>query len=177
MIVFLDTETTGLLKPEPVDLDQQPYIIELYCIKTNDDLDPIDEINVLIKPPIPISEEITKITQITPQMLEGKNDFGYYIEELKQFFLGVNRMVGHNLAFDRGMLVNELRRYEQQFAFPWPPDQFCTVEASEHIQQRRLPLATLHQLATGAPHVGAHRAKEDTFATVRCYHWLMEQRQ
>ena len=175
MMIFMDTETTGLLKPEPVDLDEQPYIVELYCIKVDDDFQPLGEYNVLIKPPIPLPDTITKITGIRPAQLEGKLPFGNHIDALKDMFLGVKTLIGHNLAFDRGMLINELRRYEQEFSFPWPPQQHCTVEMSEHFQNRRLSLTNLHTLATGKPHAGAHRAKEDVFATVRCYHWLLEQ--
>lgn len=175
-MIFMDTETTGLLHPEPVDLDQQPYIIELYCIKVDDEFNPIGEFNSLIKPPIPLPDFITKITGIKPEQVEKAKPFAEHIPALKELFLGARAFVGHNLAFDRGMLVNELKRHEQEFAFPWPPEQHCTVDMSENIQNRRLSLTNLHTLATGRPHAGAHRAKDDVFATVRCYHWLLEQR-
>ena len=62
-IVF-DTETTGLLKPEIVDLDQQPYIIEYYGAKIDKDFNLIDELWFKCKPPIKIEPIITTANRL-----------------------------------------------------------------------------------------------------------------
>lgn len=176
-IVF-DTETTGLLKPEIVDLDQQPYIIEIFCTKFQQKGDEIDKptfFETLILPPIKLEPIITKITSITDEMLADRPNFEYVYPELAKFFTGVDRVVAHNLAFDRGMLVNELKRLEREFQFPWPRQQVCTVEYSKYIQNRRLSLSKLHMHAFGETFSDAHRAKSDVLALVRCYHWLVQQ--
>ena len=41
------------------------------------------------------------------------------------------------------------------------------------IEQRRLNLNKLHELLFGKEFTGAHRAKTDVHALVRCYHELM----
>ena len=172
--ILFDTETTGLLAPEANDLDAQPYITEIYCVKIDEEFNLVEEIETFIKPPIPISEEITRITGITDRDVANAPSFEQVYPRLAELFTGVTRLVGHNLPFDRGMLRVELQRLEREFQFPWPYDQVCTVEASMPIEQRRLPLSKLHELAVGKPHAGAHRAKMDVFALVRCYHWLTE---
>jgi DNA polymerase III epsilon subunit-like protein len=174
--ILIDTETTGLAKPTPCLLEDQPYIIEMYAVKIDDEFNMLDEFSSFFRPPIPISAEITKITGITDDMINeaGAKPFEDSYEKLCNFFLGTEELIGHNLPFDRSMMIYELSRIEKQYAFPWPPHQICTVEASISIEQRRLSLAALHQIATGKPHAGAHRAKADVFALVRCYHWLYE---
>lgn len=174
--VLFDTETTGLLAPEANDLDAQPYITEICCVKIDDEYNLVEEIDTFVKPPIPISAEITRITNITDKDVAKAPAFEELYPRLAEFFTGVTRLVGHNLPFDRGMLRVELQRIEREFQFPWPYDQVDAVDASMPIEQRRLPLAKLHELATGKPHVGAHRAKADVYALVRCYHWLSEKK-
>ena len=172
--VVFDTETTGLLVPEAQDLDAQPEIIEIYCAKIDDDFNLIGEFEKLLKPQKPISEKITQITGIKPEDLEGRQSFADIAPELSEFFVGVDRMVAHNLPFDRSMLANELLRVDRLLKFPWPPIHICTVQKSLPIEQRRINLTTLHKYATGKPLENAHRAKDDVFGLVRCFHWMTE---
>lgn len=176
MKLLFDTETTGLLKPDAKDVKEQPYIIEFYACKIDDDFNMVDEYETFIKPPVPISREITKITGITEKDVEDAPTFREVYETLGSFFTGVDEMIAHNLPFDRSMLANELIRINKLINFPWPMKHTCTVEQSMGIEQRRLTLTSLHQHATGAPLKNAHRAKDDVFGLVRCYHWLMEQK-
>lgn len=173
-MLFTDTETTGLLKTDAIDLNLQPHIIELYIIKTEDDFTFIDEIDTFIKPPVPISEEITRITGIDNLMVANAPTFVEVYPDLVSLCLGQETIVGHNLPFDMGMIYCELARMNVEFKFPWPHNWVCTIERSMSIEHKRLKLGYLHELATGNPHQGAHRAKADTHATARCYFWLKE---
>ena len=178
--VFFDTETTGLLKPEEVDLKLQPEIIELYMVKLQLNEDKsfhfIDEFNTFMHPSVmPIEPIITKITGITTEMVMDAPTFISQYPAISKFMTGVDVLVAHNASFDVGMLENELIRIECNNKFPWPRFHHCTVEKSMPIEHHRLKLSDLHTKATGAPHVGAHRAKEDTEALVTCYKWLMSE--
>lgn len=175
--LLFDTETTGLLKPSANSVDEQPEIIELYACKIDDDYNLLDEWDSLFKPKYPITEEITKITGINDDMVKASPAFAEKVDELAEFFTGVDEIIAHNLPFDRSMLANELIRCDRLIQFPWPRIHTCTVELSMEIEQRRLNLATLHTYATGKPHEGAHRAREDVHAVVRCYHWLQERKE
>lgn len=175
--VLFDTETTGLLKPSANSVDEQPEIIELYACMINQDFEPLGEFNSLFKPKLPITEEITKITGLTNDDVKDAPSFAEKVDDLAKFFTGADELIAHNLPFDRSMLANELIRCDRLIQFPWPRIHTCTVELSMEIEQRRLNLATLHTYATGKPHEGAHRAKEDVYALVRCYHWLTERKE
>jgi DNA polymerase III epsilon subunit family exonuclease len=174
MKVLFDTETTGLIKPEANDVNDQPYITEIFCAKIDDEYNLVEEYGTFIKPPIPLPADVIKITGITDEMLEGAPSFREVYEELAQFFIGVDEVIAHNLPFDRNMLANELVRIGKVIQFPWPPIHTCTVQKSMGIEQRRLNLNALHKYATGKDIVNAHRAKDDVYALVRSYHWLME---
>ena len=173
-MIFFDTETTGLLVPEINKVDAQPYIVEIYACKTDDNFNLECEFYSRFKPPIPIPEETSKIHGIRNEDVIDCEPFKECVDELAEFFLGANKLIGHNLPYDRSMLANELIRCDRLISFPWPPVQVCTVEMSMPIEQRRMNLSKLHQRCTGRPHEGAHHAKDDVFALVRCYHWLVE---
>ena len=174
--VIFDTETTGLIAPGPNDINVQPYITEIYCYKQlrdGDDIHFIADINTFVKPPVPISAEITKITGITDDTVASAPTFHELYGRLSSFFVGVDRIVAHNLSFDRSMLANELLRIDKVLKFPWPPTHVCTVEKSLHYEQRRLSLTRLHEHLFATGFSSAHRAKNDVMALLRCYNEMM----
>lgn len=171
-IIVFDTETTGLLAPEINSLKAQPYITEIHCTKLNDDLKVVNEFGSLVQPGVPIPEELERKIGITNAMVANAPTFVDVWEELAEFFEGAHTMVAHNLAFDRSMVANELMRIERVLHFPWPRHHICTVQKSMYLEQRRINLTTLHTYATGHPFEGAHRAKFDVEALVRCFKWL-----
>ncbi len=172
--LLFDTETTGLLKPSANHVDEQPEIVELYACMINEEFALLGEYESYYKPKIPLTEELTKIHGITNDMLKDAPSFEDEYENLAKFFTGADELIGHNVAFDRGMLANELIRIDKLIQFPWPRIHTCTVEMAMPIEQRRISLSNLHKYATGQPHEGAHRAKADVHALVRCYHWMKD---
>jgi len=173
--IIFDTETTGLTQPSAADISQQPFITELYGIRIDKDWNMVSEFETFVKPPIPIPEEVVKITSITDEMVKDAPSFIQIFDELAQFFLGAETAVAHNATFDLEVLQWELTRHGLEYKFPWPPRNDCTIELSFPIENKSLKLSRLHEIATGRPHFdGAHRAKNDVMATVRCYKWLSE---
>ena len=170
-----DTETTGLLRPEATELWLQPFITEIYIAKMDSDFNIIDEFNQLIKPPVPVSEEITKITGITNEMLADQPSFIEVYDDLCDFVRGEKTIFAHNCTFDIDMLKNELARHNLVTKFPWPMNQICTVESSMPLQNKRLTLTKLYKIATGKDMVDAHRAKNDVVQMIECLPWLLEQ--
>jgi DNA polymerase III epsilon subunit-like protein len=173
-MIFIDTETTGLLKPSACELSFQPFIIELYAVRLTDNYEFVAEVESFVKPPVPIPEQITQITGLTDDHLIEAPPFISIYNELVKLFLGEWEVVGHNISFDMGMLWCELARAELEFNFPWPPKRICTVEKSFPIENRRLSLSALHTIVAGVPHPDSHRAKNDVIALVRCHMWLKE---
>jgi DNA polymerase III epsilon subunit-like protein len=85
--------------------------------------------------------------------------------------------VGHNVAFDRPIVLNEYGRLRMEENLSTLPT-FCTMKTATPIC--RLPqrgrggykwpkLAELHQYLFGKPHTGAHDAAADVRATARCF--------
>jgi DNA polymerase III epsilon subunit-like protein len=172
MIIF-DTETTGLILPSLVRIEEQPQIIEFAGVKLDDiTLEEIERLTFMCNPGCALPEEIIKITSITDEMLKDQEPFASHYHDLCDFFLGEQMMVAHNLDFDKTLLKLELIRIGKEFAFPWPPKQVCTVEASFGINNKRMRLSDLHLHCTGEDFKDAHRAMADTEALVRCVRWL-----
>ena len=168
LIVF-DTETTGLFSSVDGPLDKLPKIIELFALKIDDQSFEIkDELDLLIDPKQPLSEEIIKVTSITDEMVKGKGAFPLHFEAISRFWLGEQWVAGHNITFDCDMMEIEMRRLGKTARFPWAPKRLCTVELTEHYQGRRMKLMDLHEYLTGEKFESAHRAKADVMATYRC---------
>lgn len=165
--LIYDTETTGLLKPGIADLSSQPKIIEFALVELDDDYNEVGAWSWLINPGEPITEEITKITGLTDNDLVGKPSFIQVLPEIEDVFLGAHRLMAHNLPFDMGMLTNELKRVGREYAFPYPPNQLCTVQlASELIFGRRARMTELYEKTLGKKLEQTHRALDDVRALV-----------
>jgi DNA polymerase-3 subunit alpha (Gram-positive type) len=172
MAVIWDTETTGLLQPTRL-AEKQPKIIEIFCLKVDDEsLEEVDTLSTLINPQKSISEKITEITGITDKDVEDKPAFVSVYPKLAEFFLGEKTMVAHNLTFDRDMLHYELVRMGKDRAFPWPPEQICTVEQTMQVKGFRLKLADLYEHCFGEKFDDAHRAEADVRALYRIFKHL-----
>ena len=168
-IVIVDTETTGLCKPVPTDIQFQPFATEIYACKLNENFEFLGEFETLIKPPIPIPPEITKITGITDATLIGAPSFFDIYGELYDFFCGADIVVGHNIEFDINVISYELMRHDLDRKFCWPRLHGCTIESSYHYKNKRLNLQALHEFLFGEGFEKGHRAKTDVMATVRCF--------
>jgi DNA polymerase III epsilon subunit-like protein len=167
--IFLDTETTNLLAVEAADLENQPYIVEIFCLKTDEFLEPVSQFHTLIRPPIGIPQEVTKIHGITNERVASEKPFAAHWRQLSQFFLGCTHMIGHNLQYDKRMILYELQRANKQYNFPWPIYNICTVEEIQKIKGHRMSLGDLHEELFGQRFESAHSADADTKALLRCY--------
>lgn len=175
-IIIFDTETTGLLSPEPSDKKIQPYMTEISAIKfeyDGENFKKIGEFNKLVKPPIPLPPQITKITGITDEALENEPCFLEIYTEMCEFFIGTKCLVGHNLFFDASILEYELKRHDLAARFPWPYKWFCTIDLSMPIKGKRIKLGDLYKMATGKTLKNAHRARNDVIATIECFNFLL----
>jgi DNA polymerase III epsilon subunit-like protein len=175
MIVF-DTEATGLPKPESVPLQEHAHLVEFAAIKLDSKtLKEKSRLEFMVDPQIVLPDDFVRITKITQDMVAGKPLLVTQYPALVDFFLGEREMVAHNVAYDRYIMLNSLRRLGKETQFPWPPKHICTVEASYGLKNFRLNLSKLHEIATGSPHKDAHRAMGDVEALVQCVRWLRKE--
>jgi DNA polymerase III subunit epsilon len=102
-LVFFDVETTGL----NVVRDR---IIQLAMIRRHKNGTPDAELNLLINPGIPISEEAMSVHGITPDVLRNKPTFAQVAQKIWDF-IGDADLAGYNSnRFDVPMLMEEFAR-------------------------------------------------------------------
>lgn len=155
-MIFFDTETTGLIKNKALTLMMQPHIIELGAVR-----DDGEEFHTLLNPGVKLEPIITKITGLTNEKLKDAPKFRDVLPELVEFFIGQEALVAHNLPFDLGLLVFELRRCEAEFKFPYPPVHIDTVQiAQPRYRGKFMKLQALYEDLIG-PYEQKHRALED----------------
>jgi DNA polymerase III epsilon subunit-like protein len=104
-------------------------------------------------------------------MVEGKPLFIEVSDSIFQFMNGADLTVAHNHGFDSGMLDVEYKRLDREM-LP-AKHQLCTVEATMGMTGHRLSLTRLHWILI-QEQFKAHRAKDDVYALVRCFHNLTE---
>lgn len=171
---FLDTETTGLIENSLRPLSIQPKIIEFYGALTNDKGKILQELSFLCDPGIQISEEIIRITGITQKDLRGKKSIVHYLPAIQSLLKKAQAVVVQNLIYDKMMVGFECQRHN--FKMIWPAIQICTVEETEWVNGYRLSLGKMHEWLFGKDFVGAHRAKDDTQALIRCFFELRKRK-
>ncbi len=164
--LLFDTETTALINNSLVPIDKQPKIIELFLLILNDDFTEKAACNFLFNPGEDITEEITKITGITNEMLKDQKPFKDAAPWIGSAIESVDEVVAHNLSFDKAMIDNEMAR--QDIKLKWPA-LICTVENTEYIRGFRMKLSELHEYLFGEGFLGAHRAEQDVRAMAKCF--------
>jgi DNA polymerase-3 subunit epsilon len=159
-LVFLDLETTGL----NVIRDR---IIQIAMVKLHRDQQPPAELNMLINPGIPISEEAMMIHGITPKDLANKPTFQQVADKLLQF-IGNADLAGYNSnRFDVPMLLEEFARVGVDF----------DIEKRRLIDVQRIfykmeprTLRAAYRLYCGKELEDAHDALADVRATLEVFH-------
>ena len=160
-IGVFDTETTGLPLHNKAPLDKQPHIIEfaLACVEHGGI---ISSFSTLIKPPVSISEEITKITGLTDADVADAPTFAEVLPSIQLAMDGLDILIAHNLPFDESMMKFELQRCGVQLV--WPEQLVCTVQLYMDEYGKRVRMQELYELKLGKPLNQTHRAMDDVEA-------------
>lgn len=148
-------------------------MVEFYAMRLNSALELVDELHIIMKPPIRIPEETTKIHGISNLDVAKRKPFAAHWMEIARFFEGQRYLVGHNLQYDKNVLYHELNRINKVTNFPWPIRNICTVEETVKWKGHRMTLTDLHVELFGQAFDKAHSAGADTLALVRVYKELV----
>lgn len=150
-LAVIDVETTGL------DFESD-RIIEIGIIRFEHG-EVIETYGELIDPGCEIPEEVTKITGIKPEDVEGKPSFADLADEIHARLQGVG-IVAYNLSFDRGFVAAELERC----GLAWP-EEAPTLDPLIFARQffKNSPRKNLGAISKklGIPLEEAHRATHD----------------
>lgn len=159
---IIDTETTGLLKHPSTKPELQPRIIEFGCVIVEDGKIKGKGYSQLIYPDEEVTEEITRITGITNDMLKGQPTFDKVYKKINAVLAGCDAIVAHNLPFDSGMLVREFALINKPLALP--KIQLCTVQENMSVYGYRIKQKDLYEKVMGKKQGKAHRALDDCLA-------------
>lgn len=118
-VLVLDTETTGKLpkhrKGDPFPPSEAyPYITQISWVLYNVERDFVEETfdsYIQVPPEIPITEEITKITGVTRDILDKKGKpIVQALLALYRAYMKCNCIVAHNMSFDSQVIRQEIYR-------------------------------------------------------------------
>lgn len=183
MILFFDTETTGLPDFKKPHTDpSMPHIVQLGAILCDANRRVVGEMNLIVRPNgYTIPEEASRVHGITQEMA---TDYGLKIESVMGLFCALvdraSTIVAHNLDFDVKMVDASLHRLKQPS--PRPRETYCTMKASTDIL--KLPglygnkwpnLQEAHTHFLGKPFDGAHDAMADVRACMAVYYAMNPQ--
>ena len=161
--VVLDLETTGLspASDEIIDIAAIRYISG----------SKVSEFHTLVKPSIPIPQEITDITGITDDMVADAPDIDEALDGLSMFLNPDDLVVGHNVGFDVRFLAAAYSRIGEEFA----PEVFDTCGVSR-ILYPELPKHRLIDLMKtfGIRESQSHTALDDCKMCNACLQHMKE---
>lgn len=157
----IDTETTGL-SPQTGD-----RVIELGVVAF-DNGEVTDRWSVLLDPQRPLDPDVTRLTGIKPEELEGQPTFADVVPQLLEKLAG-RLLVAYNASFDRTFLIAEFSRAGAQL--PRGARWLDPLVFAKELQKGQ----GNHKLGTVAKRLGvpleeAHRAAADA----ECAGWVLQ---
>jgi len=191
LLVF-DTETTGLPPDRHTPLiatARWPHVVQLsYMIYDTDTNTIINSVDTLIKlqPGIAVPQETTDIHGITRKMCDEQGrDIKEVLLEFNNALLQVDKLIAHNLQFDKSIITVEFIRNRLTNNFTQhnqPIQEFCTMLNSIELcslyrtnisgrQYKKYPkLVELHEKLFNETPKGLHNAMADVIVCLRCYY-------
>ncbi len=158
-LVFIDVETTGL----NVIRDR---IVQIGMLKIHRNGSPNAELEMLINPGIPISEEAMAVHGIMPSDLANKPTFQQVAQKIRDF-IGDADLAGYNHArFDVPMLMEEFDR--TGIDFDLNRRRLVDVQRIFYKMEPRT-LRAAHRLYVGSEMTDAHDALADVRATLAVF--------
>jgi len=174
--LIFDTETTGFpFGSRPVDAIEQPYLIQLAILVTKAD-EIIRSWNCVVKCPIYIPEEATKVHGITTERMqkEGVNPTAV-IDMFHKDLLIADRVICHNIDFDLKIMSYAYYRAGKDFTHLKEMPHVCTMRTaapSQKLLGKRKSLSECYKgLVDPAGFPNAHSASADAMA---CWKILRE---
>lgn len=162
IVVTLDVETTGL-NPQKED------IIQFSAIKTDENMEYKDILDIYIQCGYHVPEHITKINHISDETLREKGiSQKEAVRQIMNFCNGCNTVMGHNVTFD----LKFLNALFQKNGIP--EMEFLRVIDTLTIAKKKVEGShKLEVLAEQAGFYGKfHNSLEDVKATIEVYKWL-----
>ena len=190
-IFVFDTETTGLPTEKNASIlstHKWPHIVQLsYILYDTESKMVVDYSDNIIKLPsgIVVSKESEAIHRISDEMCKTKGiDIKQGLKEFNNAMLESDLVIGHNISFDKRMIMVECIRYKLEQNFTRnsrKKPEFCTMKNSINIckivkvsrsgdEYFKYPkLMELHKHLFDSVPDNLHNSMVDVLACLRCY--------
>ena len=194
-VLVFDTETTGLptdRNASILDTKKWPYIVQLsYILYDTTTKTIISCSDNIIKVPddVEISKESTSIHHITRDLCNEKGiSIQEAIDKFNECLLKCNIVIGHNISFDKRMMMVECIRNKKTQYFTTKgvrKSEYCTMKNTVDIckipvinkdgeQYFKYPkLSELHDNLFNVIPEGLHNAMADVLICLRCYVYMI----
>jgi len=182
MILFFDTETTGVpknYKAPMTDVENWPRCTQIAWLVCNNKGEIIESNSFLVKPDgwvVPKEKFFIDNNMSTERCEKEGTPMPLIIDMFIQSYMKCSCMVAHNMAFDINILGAETIRYKK--IIPKKIDQICTMNGSTSfckLPGNKWPkLIELHNILFGCDFEGAHDALYDVQCTARCFFELVK---
>ncbi|NTU98640.1 3'-5' exonuclease [Candidatus Falkowbacteria bacterium] len=187
MIIFFDTETTGLpknWKAPLTDSDNWPRMVQIAWQIYTKDGERVSSSNYLIRPSgFMIPDAAFKVHGISTEKAwnEGR-ELEQVLVEFDRISDDASYLVGHNVAFDLKVVGAEMARLNLSSAKMFGIKSMCTMQLGASVCQiptqyggyKQPSLAELHQCLFNTGFDGAHDALADVEACARCFFALKD---
>lgn len=185
MLLFMDTETTGLYKwGLPLDHPSQPALVQLSCILCDDSGGTRGTLDLIVKPEgHEIPPESSEIHGITTTMAERYGVPPLVALACFNALAGcAERIIGYNVGFDMAVINTMFERHKKQNRAPrnlvdvmiMARDQLKLPPNFEGGDYKWPKLEQAYEFLTGKSIEGAHDALVDVRATMDCYYKMLE---
>lgn len=188
MILFFDTETTGLPKnwKAPVtDLDNWPRLVQLAYLIYDYSGNLIYSCNEIVKPNgFTIPKEASDVHGITTEKaIQRGSDLNEIFEIFNLHLKRTKAIVAHNMAYDEKIIGSELIRLGLDNILD-SKEKICTMESTVDLCRIKgsygykwPKLEELHRFLFIHDFEGAHDALADIQATAKCFWELVKRKE
>lgn len=190
MILFFDTETTGFPhKSKPVDHPDQPHLVQLAAMLTEDDGKPVSQFSFIIDPGVAHGIRIPSGAAAVHGIDEERVwrhgiPTRYALRSFNELYQRADMIVGHNVDFDCEIVSIGVERERLPFDAGYMNGlpRFCTMKSSTDICCIPSPkggnkwpkLGEAYKHFTGLDLEGAHDAMNDLLACKAVFFKLRE---
>ena len=189
-VLVFDTETTGLpasRRTSIYETDKWPHMLQLsYIVYDTDTNNTLGHVDNLIRVPdeLEIPEESTRIHRITKEACQAHGvDVVHALEEFDDWLRECDVVVGHNLSFDKRMVIVEHIRngLRSGLGIETQRAEYCTMKHGRDVCQilvsppdrksyyKYPKLSELYMRLFKEEASGAHNAFADILFCLRCY--------
>lgn len=189
MKLFFDIESTGLIPKGAVPHEtwRMPHIVQLAAILTDNSLNEVEHINMLVKPEgYSISKESSDIHGISQEHAEREGvSKRMVMRAFHTLMIEAKQLLAYNIAFDLNLMQAEYVRFSVNPAYLTGRKQQCIMipctdvckiphARPRHAKDWKWPkLAEAYRHFFGEELDGAHDALNDIRASIRVYRELL----